>query len=348
MGVLSREGFSQKIEQAVASLGLSGRHVLVAASGGLDSCVLSHALAALARSHDLRLTLAHVNHGLRGAESEGDEKAVEAIAASLGLACRVVRVDVEAEREGQSSRNRPTRQEAARSLRFRALKQMAESCGAHHIATAHHLDDQAETVLMRMLRGTGVDGLGGIAESSREGLIVRPLLWARRAEIQSYAEAGGIAWREDSSNVSDRYTRNRIRHDWLPALSKAFNPQLARTLGQLAEAHRRDAEWIADLVDAEFRLRFEIESENRIKIAKAGWGEVPEALARRLLVRAFSELSAGRDVSRVHIERTLAFLREGVSAHGGREVELPGGLRLLRTRQHLLLYRKQPESAEIG
>ncbi|MCH7867979.1 MAG: tRNA lysidine(34) synthetase TilS [Myxococcales bacterium] len=334
-----------KIEQAVESLGLRGQHILVAVSGGLDSSVLLHALAAVTDSCGLRVSVGHVNHGLRGAESEGDQKAVEAMAVGLGLPCRVTRIEVESAREGHSSRSRPTPQEAARTLRYEALEAMAETLAADRIATAHHLDDQAETVLMRMLRGCGPDGLGGIAESSRDGLIVRPLLWASLAEIRAYAEAAGVVWREDSSNASDRYTRNRVRRDWLPALSEAFNPQLARTLGQLAESHRRDAEWIADLVEAEFRNRFEIDSEQRIKIPKAGWGEVPEALARRLVVRAFHELGAGRDLSRVHIERTLAFLREGVSAPGGREVELPGGLRLLRTRQHLLLYRKNPESA---
>ena len=337
-----------KIERAVDSLGLAGRHVLVAVSGGLDSSVLLHALVALRDACDLRVSVGHVNHGLRGAESEGDEKAVEAMAMGLGLQCRVTRIDVETEREGHSSRSRPTPQEAARNLRLRALTQLAESLAADHIATAHHLDDQAETVLMRMLRGCGPDGLGGIAEASRDGLIVRPLLGVSREEIQAYAVARGIAWREDSSNASDRYTRNRIRHDWLPALAKSLNPQLARTLGQLAESHRRDAEWIAGLVDVEFRARFEIESENRIKIAKAGWEEVPEALARRLVVRAFEAVGAGRDLNRVHLERSLAFLREGVTARGGREIELPGGLRLLRNRQHLLLYRVEPESSVFG
>jgi tRNA(Ile)-lysidine synthase len=343
------DGVLRQVEQAVGSLGLAGRHVLVAVSGGLDSSVLLHALAALRDACDLRVSVGHVNHGLRGAESEGDAKAVEAMAMGLGLPSRVTRVDLASEREGHSSRSRPTPQEAARNLRLRALTQMAESLAADHIATAHHLDDQAETVLMRMLRGCGPDGLGGIAESSRDGLIVRPLLGVRREEIRAYAVARGIVWREDSSNASDRYTRNRIRRDWLPALANALNPQLARTLGQLAESHRRDAEWMAGLVAAEFRDRFEIEGENRIKIAKAGWAEIPEALARRLVVRAFDALGAGRDLNRVHLERSLAFLREGASAPSGREIELPGGLRLLRKRQHLLLYhRKEPESGDCG
>jgi tRNA(Ile)-lysidine synthase len=219
---------------------------------------------------------------------------------------------------------------------------MAREIGAERIATAHHLDDQAETVLMRVIRGTGVDGLAGIPESSRDGVVVRPLLRASRGDILEYAQSQAISWREDSSNADDRYARNRLRRDWLPALSAALNPQLVRTLGHLADSHRQDAEWIAGLVDDEFELRFQIVDENRLEIVKLGWEAVPEALARRLVARAFEQIGAGRDLSRLHIERCLAFLREGAGAAGGREIELPGGLRLERLREKLILYRKVP------
>jgi tRNA(Ile)-lysidine synthase len=333
------------ISQAIERLGLSEQHILVAVSGGLDSCVLLHVLHALAEaagSSGLRLTVGHINHGLRGEESEADQKDVEARAVALGLACRVTAIDVEAARIGHSSRTRPSKQEAARNLRYQALETIAHEIGAQRIATAHHLDDQAETVLMRVIRGSGVDGLAGIPEVSADGSVVRPLLRATRDEILSYAQAHGIRWREDSSNADDRYARNRLRRDWIPAITRELNPQLVRTLGNLADSHRQDAEWIAELVDDAFALRFQIANENELEILKHGWETVPEALARRLVVRAFDQLGAGRDLSRLHIERFVAFLREGTSATGGREIELPGGLRLRRLREKLVLYRKVP------
>ncbi len=334
---------SAHITRAVASLGLSGQRILVAVSGGLDSSVLLHALAGVAERCSVGVVAGHVNHGLRGSESDGDQKAVEAQALALGLSCRVMHVDVESARQGHSSRTRPTRQEAARKLRYEALETMASALGAARIATAHHLDDQAETVLMRVIRGCGVDALGGIPAASRGGLIVRPLLEASRSEILAYAGAHEIDWREDSSNADDRYTRNQLRRHWIPALARAFNPQLVRTLGQLARSHRRDAEWIEGLVEDEFRLRFRPVDGTRLEVVKEGWGEVPDALAGRLVVRALSEIGATRDLSRLHVERALAFLREGPGAPGGREIELPGGLRLRRIREKYVLYRNGPE-----
>lgn len=337
---LAMDPIAAQIASAVDRLELAQQHILVAVSGGLDSSVLLHALAEASDQFGLRLSVGHVNHGLRGAESEGDQKAVEAQAVGLGLAYSVSEVDVASARQGHSSRTRPSRQEAARRLRYRALEVMAREMGAQRIATAHHLDDQAETVLLRVIRGSGVDGLGGIPESSRDGLVVRPLLRATREEILHYAQTHGVSWREDSSNQDDRYTRNRLRREFLPALTNSLNPQLVRTLGHLAESHRQDAEWLGGLVEEEFQRRFAIVDENRLEIARAGWDALPEALARRLVARAFDQLGAGRDLSRRHIERSLAFLREGAGATGGREIELPGGLRLERLREKFILYRK--------
>ena len=205
---------------------------------------LLHALHGLSERGQLKLSIGHVNHGLRGAESEADEAAVRAAAAALGLPVFAQRVDPRALREGRSSRERPTLQEAARSLRYPALRGMAERAGAAHVATAHTADDQAETVLLRLLRGTGPDGLAGIPERSSDGVVVRPLLRIARAEIERYAAEQRLSWREDASNQRRDYTRNRLRLDWLPGLAAAFNPRLLRAIGDLAEALRTDAEWI--------------------------------------------------------------------------------------------------------
>ena len=317
------------LRRALGPLSLRGRRVLVAVSGGIDSVVLAQAMHEISGVARLHVCLGHVNHGLRAAESDADQAAVEALAASLGVPCEVRHVNPSTLRAGRASRERPTLQEAARTLRYAALQEIATALHAERIATAHNADDQAETVLLRLLRGTGPDGLGGIPERSMDGRIVRPLLRASRAEIEAHASTRGLLWREDQTNASPDYARNRLRHRWLPGLTADFNPRLLRAVADLAEAQRRDAEWIADRVAAEEASRFTFEGE-WLRIEAKDWVGTPEALARRLARRALQRCGAGRDVSRVHLERMLAFLR---SAPPGRRLELPAGLTLVRDRE---------------
>jgi tRNA(Ile)-lysidine synthase len=328
----------QELERAIHRLDLAGRRVLVAVSGGVDSTVLAAGLAELARLHRLELAIGHVNHGLRGAESQADEHAVCALAEKLGVRVAVETVDPHSLRSEGPSRDRPTLQEAARTLRRRALAEMLCELDSDHIVTAHHADDQAETVLMRLLRGSGPDGLAGIPERSQGGAVVRPLLKVTRADILAYANEQKLDWREDASNADAKYTRNRLRRDWLPALARDFNPQLLRAIGDLAEAQRRDTEWLESLVETEALRRF-CATPRGISITADGWQTLPEALARRLARHAIVTLGGGRELSRVHLMRMLDFLRTG---RVGAAIELPVGLRLERRREGFELRRPDP------
>jgi tRNA(Ile)-lysidine synthase len=314
----------ERVDAAVARLGLEGARLLVAVSGGVDSSALLDALLGLRGRRRLELHVGHVNHGLRGAAADADETWVRERARDLGLPFWSESVRPGCLQRGRPSSRRPSLQEAARRLRYRALAAMAAAAGGARIATAHTRDDQAETVLLRLLRGTGPDGLRGIPESSRDGRVVRPLLAASREEVLAHARERRLSWREDPSNRNPRFGRSRLRHRWLPALAREFNPQLLRSLAELAEAQQREAEWIERLVEAEAERRIE-PGEGTQRIARAGFEALPEALSRRLLRRAWRGAGGSRHVSRAHLERMRRFLVEG---RPGAVLELPGGFRL--------------------
>jgi tRNA(Ile)-lysidine synthase len=319
-----RDPLLQALATAADALCLSGRRVLVAASAGLDSTVLAHLLARHAESLGIEVCLGHVHHGLRDAEADADAGFVEALAGQLGVPFGSRHIDARAGQGNGSSRDRLTLQESARDLRRVALGEIASQLSCDTIATAHHANDQAETVLMRLLRGTGPDGLAGIPASSPHDRVVRPLLQVPRAALEHFAEQHEITWREDSSNASDQYLRNRIRRHWLPALTEEFNPKLLRALGDLAEAQRRDGEWIEEQVASEARARFSMEG-SWLQIDTRDWERLPEALARRLAREALVRCGAGRHVTRRHLERMLSFLRSGRARSA---IELPGNLLL--------------------
>jgi tRNA(Ile)-lysidine synthase len=328
----------REVARALDALELRGRHLLVAVSGGLDSVSLLHVLLGLQRRFELDLAVGHVDHGLRGEASSADARFVGELATGLGLGYASERVDPCALREGGPSRTRPTLQEAARQLRYAALRRMADKLGADVIVTAHTADDQAETVLLRLLRGTAPDGLGGIPEVSADGRVARPLLCVARADLEAYASERGVPFREDASNDADDYARNRLRHHWLPQLARSFNPQLLRTLGKLAEAQRRDAEWIDALVARELAERVRFVGE-RLVIERDGWNELPEPLAGRVVKRLIERAGGGREITRRHVERVLEFLARGRSATPGTAIELPAGLRLAADRDAFVLGR---------
>ncbi len=313
------------LESALGRLGLSGERLLVAVSGGRDSVSLLHALSELSARTRLTLAIGHINHGLRGAESEADAGFVRGLGQRLGLPVHLQRADPTPLREGRSSRSRPTMQEAARQVRYQALQAIAAPLGAR-IATAHTADDQAETVLLRLLRGTGPDGLRGIRECSDDGRVVRPLLQITRAELARFASERGLVWREDASNARDDYARNRLRRHWLPGLAQEFNPRLASALAALAEAQEQDARWIAEQVAREERRRLR-PAAGWLEIDAAGVDALPPALLRRLARRALERCGAGREVTRVHLERVHRFWS---SARSPRRLELPLGLCLIR------------------
>ena len=333
----SGERLDRLFAREIAAQGLRGERVLVAVSGGRDSCVLLDLFRGCAEDAALGLVVGHVHHGLRGRESDLDAAHVEALARAAGLEVHTRRIDPASDRlRAGSSRTRPTLEEAARDLRRAALLDLAAETGCAVIATAHHAGDQAETLLLRLLRGTGPDGLAGMAPRSADGRWSRPLLGTDPDAIADWAARRALVWREDRSNGDRRHARNRLRLDVLPELMTHFNPRLLRTLGDLAEAAREDRSWIearvADAAAERLDWRAPV-----MHFAIDGWASLPEALARRVVRRGLVEAGLGRDVSRVVLLRVLGFLRRGRAVGRDKKLELPGGFSLRRIADHFEL-----------
>ncbi len=214
-------------------IGEQGR-IIVAVSGGVDSMVLLDLLAREREALGLKLIVAHFNHQLRGSESDADERLVMQRAEQYGIEAYV-------DRAGTAECARQARlgiQEVARNLRYDFFSKLLESSGYDLIATAHNADDNAETMLMNLFRGAGVQGLSGIPVLRRDRRIIRPLLFARREEIEAYAAAENVPFRNDSSNAKDDYTRNYVRHQILPLVRDQINPKVVETLQRTSELFR--------------------------------------------------------------------------------------------------------------
>lgn len=288
-----------------------GARVLAAVSGGADSVALAHVLARLAP--DLGCTLAgiaHLHHGLRGDDADGDAAFAEALADRLGVPCVTRREDVAAHAAAAGE----SMEAAARRVRYAFLDAAADRLGATHIATGHTADDQAETVLMRLMRGAGLHGLSGIR--ARNGRIIRPLLEARRADIEAFLTAMGEPWRDDASNADQAIARNRVRHAVMPAIRAAGGDGVV-------DAMARTASLIQDDADELERRAIEIAPAVVLqdgRIDTAALGALSPAIARRVIRRALEAVAGGRFLSLEHVEAVRSLIREDAPS----AVQLPG------------------------
>ncbi|MCM8814311.1 MAG: tRNA lysidine(34) synthetase TilS [Candidatus Omnitrophica bacterium] len=300
--------------------------LVVAVSGGVDSVALLHLLAGLRRQRQWKLCIAHLNHGLRGKESGRDEALVRKLAAGLHCECVIERVHT----RNYARREKVSVEEAARILRYEFLTRTAVARRIELIATAHTFDDQAETVLMRIIRGTGLSGLSAMRLRRKHGAveIVRPLLLFTKQELIGWARARGISWREDSSNTQRIFFRNRIRWEVLPLL-ETMNPRVRQALVRLAEQAR---EWSAvqqRLIKSVIASKGLRRADGSLQISLSVLRRMPAALrtevVRILLARAGARM---RRISAVHIRQIDALI---AGASGSRAViDLPEGAQVCR------------------
>lgn len=294
-----------------------GMHVLVACSGGPDSLALLDILMKLRPKFQLVLTAAHFDHGIRGEASKADAAFVADFCQEHGIPCFLGRVSVPeaAAKKGQSL------ELAARELRYDFLWQTVKRVGADVLATAHHADDQAETVLMRILRGTGLDGLSAMLP--RSGRQIRPLLFASRCQIEAYCRERGLQPRHDATNDIPDCTRNLLRLEVLPYLRQR-NPEISRTLCQLAELARVDSDYLEQQLD-ELWPYLTACRDGEYGLRLAPFRHHHPALQRRALRRLFAETAgSGRDLGFVHVEKMRLMLLAGQQT--GKRLELPEGV----------------------
>ncbi len=282
----------------------AGDAVLMGVSGGADSVALVHILAELSSGFSLRLGIAHLNHCLRGAESDRDERFVIALAERLSIPCFTAGKDAEAHRRA----HRLSPEEAARELRYDFLNAVAQEKGFNRIALGHHADDNAELVLMFLLRGSGPSGLSGIPPS-REGKYIRPLMGLSRSDILAYLMQKGADYVTDSSNSDLRYLRNRVRHQIIPHLKTHCHPHVVRTLNRISEILRDEEQWLGRITEDLFQRVLAAEKRDSLRLSISGLAGMPIAAQRRVIRHALSHVKGNlRGITFAHAENIRRIL----------------------------------------
>ena len=304
-----------------------GDTLVVALSGGADSTALLDLLSRLPE-YNLRLIAAHLNHCLRGVESDADQEFCREVAARYAIPFEVRRIDI----KSMASKSRLNLEDAGRRARIEFLDEIRIKYGAAAVVLAHHADDQAETVLMRLLRGSGMTGLSGMAYRNTRGY-VRPLLDITRSEIEQYLRWRCLEWREDASNSDTIYLRNRIRHELLPLL-EGYNPAIRSCLAATASIISDDETLLSELTEQAVtetcRMR-----EGRIVCSIAELRTRNTALRRRVLRHAFKQLAGTLEgVTLRHIDAVCDLMD---SARPNSKLALPHGVTAVREYDRLLL-----------
>jgi tRNA(Ile)-lysidine synthase len=340
-----------------------GDRICVAISGGADSVALLltlHAANSTPRdSLGIGLSAVHVHHGLRGEEANADQQFVEDLCISLDIPLHLHQANVpDRIAQTRADGNPETIEEAARNVRYEFFTTLLASGHADSILTAHTLDDQAETVLMKLLRGAWTEGLSAIHPviTLQKGKILRPFLQTRRADIESFLKQSNQPWREDSTNTDTTFTRNKIRHELLPQL-RAYNPNLDQTLANLADlAREEESRWQTELsrilpqlllpgkpVRGGGRAVSTTPGQSAISIELDRLRTLDPALRRRVLRAAARQLGARLSFDETSRLLSLCGFRPDptVSARTGASLHLSNGLRADRSPRELRLFRPQ-------
>lgn len=314
-----------KVAKALKKAIPVGSTIVAAVSGGADSMALAEGLCQLEQEEYCCVFVLHVEHGLRGDEALRDAQLVEQFCKAKGLAfcCQHVDVLQYSKQAGISVES------AARTLRYQALEAHADKVKADWIVTAHHSDDQAETILLKLLRGAGTAGLSGMSE--RNGRILRPFLGLTRVELETYCALRKVNYCHDSSNDDVYYTRNRVRLQLLPYLEQNFNPEIKKALVQTAQLLKEDEEYFAALVEQEFSKRVSWQ-QDKLLLSTCVWSKLAKPVRTRLLRRAYFA-AGGTELGYKH---TAALDKLCLNNRSGQRLQLPQKLQAVYEYEKLI------------
>ncbi len=313
-----------------------GEAVVVGVSGGPDSVALLHTLVALGAKWSLSLTVAHLNHQLRGITADQEAAFVKRLAKRLEVSCEMGSEDVASYAAG----HRVSNQEAARTLRYAFFERVAVKCGATKIALGHQADDNVESILMHLLRGTGPRGLAGIPPV-RDSRIIRPLIDLTRAQILAFLKQSKLEYVRDQSNLDPKYLRNRVRWELVPFLGKNFNPKVASGLTRLASILRDEEDFWDQQVDSLFQDRLLQQKQDCLTLSAHGLRRLHPALLRRLVRYTVSALMG--DLERLGHNHVEAVIRLATGSTPSGPLNLPKGVRVIHDGGQLTFFLGRPE-----
>lgn len=307
-----------------------GEHIVVGVSGGPDSVCLLHVLYCLAQEWNLSLYAVHINHCLRGEEADLDQAYTEDLCKQLGIPCYVFSYDV----ERMATEEAVTTEEMGRLVRYQSFEQVRQEILTKNykdgkncvvkIAVAQNQNDQAETILMRIIRGTGIDGLAGI-DYIRDGIIIRPLLDVGREEIENYCQKNHLSTRIDQTNLEPMYTRNKIRLELIPYLRDNYNEGIITTLNRLAKIASQDKEFINTQVENAMKIRNKETDSLYPSLDRQAYCKLHPSISKRLITKVFKEMGLIQDISAAHLDLGDRMVREGKV---GDRIDFPRGFGL--------------------
>lgn len=319
----------QKIMETIKENSMFSKEdkIIVGVSGGPDSMCLLHILSSLRYTYSIDIVAAHLNHGLRGKDADEDEEYVKIFCEKNNIEFYSRRVNIEelSNTWGISS------EMAGREARYSFFLELFDKLGANKIAIAHNANDQCETILMRIIRGTGLEGLEGI-KPVRDEIYIRPLIKITREEIEHYCDKNNINPRIDKTNLQNIYSRNKIRLELIPYIRENFNSHIIEVVNRLGENVKIDNDFI-EKKSKEFLGKYCIMSSNKVKIKKEAFNEHKALISR--MIRRSIEIIKGNLVNfeRVHVEYIISLQRGST----GKEIELPGGIRALNNYGEIIL-----------
>lgn len=298
-----------KVKNTIINNGLieKGEHIVIGLSGGPDSVCLFHLLYQLKEELDIKLYAVHINHGLRPGAADADQKYVESLCKDYEVPCHTFSFDV----NKIAKVARISSEDAGRHVRYRSFFKVAgkiavENRGTVKIAVAQNMNDQAETVLMRIMRGTGTDGLCGIEYQRAQkdkGIIIRPLLDIAREEIEKYCSENHLCPQIDLTNLKPIYTRNKIRLGLLPYLRENFNPNIMSALNRLSKIAKEDKDYFSKIVEEFIGENVTQNEQDRIGISIDTLCKEHPAIRHRVILRLLERIGLSKDISAAHLEQ---------------------------------------------